>query len=104
LLKSAVTLPPSEIGSLARLRSANESLSNAYHDMRAALIEIASIGDGFGARNRQSGTNGEGHAKCRAIADKALGIGWDDLPSTNLDADCFWDNFLKESLLQQIEE
>ena len=65
--------------------------------MRAALIDIASIGDGAGARNRQSGTNGEGHARCRAIADEALGIGLMDLPAVKDDADRFWQDYRRES-------
>lgn len=89
--------PPGGRSRESALSAANESLSNAYHEMRAALIEIASVGDGFGARNRQSGTNGEGHARCRAIADKALGIGFADLPSAHTDADDFWEDFRRES-------
>lgn len=89
--------PPDAGRRESALSAANESLCNAYHEMRAALIEIASVGDGFGARNRQSGTNGDGHARCRAIADKALGIGFADLPSVHSDADEFWGNFRRES-------
>ena len=118
LLRPPVNLPSSEVesarifgddlehwrirvGALHRLldafRHANQTLSESYHAMRAALIEIASVGDGFGARNRQSGTTGEGHARCRAIADGALGIGFEDLPSVNTDADSFWQDFKRES-------
>lgn len=78
-------------------RQANESLHAAYHAMRTALIEIASVGDGYGARNQQSGTTGEGHSRCLAIADDALGIGYDDLPPSADKAELFWSEYKSES-------
>jgi hypothetical protein len=55
--------------------------------LESALYDIAEVGDGYGARSKQSGTNGEGHQDCRGIADAALRIEWDDLPDSSDDAD-----------------
>lgn len=53
----------------------------------SALFDVAEVGDGFGSRNRRSGTNGEGHAQCLEIADGALDIKWEDLPHDSNEAD-----------------
>ena len=76
-LEDAVVQLADQMATIQKTSENAQALATRYED---ALWLIAEVGDGYGPRSRISGTNGEGHAECREIADSVLGIVWEDLP------------------------